>query len=284
MVALPSFAADANDCELYYNLVEESFLSDDGTLIPSGSIAVTVTVSGFENFNASTTKLDFPDYYQLICNGNNEVVLDKEEVLNESMVANAKSTSGDTLCVTSACADSCVANGTLFTIYFSTNASVLDDFVLVESFVTTEYEEPNFVPMLPEIGNMGNIVSPDQWRYDEGIYIGYYVVGDTNDNGVINSVDACNIMQKHARYAQDHNYVEGTSDYNNAEIPISEVRNYFNASDVPFVYSPDADQDGSVGLDDAQAILVYAANVGVGIINGPIGTVVDMIYQSFPPY
>lgn len=104
--------------------VESDILTEsidvDGVTIPSGTVAVTVSVDNNDGLSYSATKLDIGSA-DVVTNDMGYPVVMKRDVLNNSIVASAKN--DNILVVSSASATECNIDGEMFTFFVSDNYS-----------------------------------------------------------------------------------------------------------------------------------------------------------------
>ncbi len=267
VVAMPVSAAEINAYSVSYETLTTAITTEDGSTVPAGAVAVTMSINNNSGFDANTFKLNIKDGSAIMLNEEGTPIVDTGNVLNGAMIGAAENEG--LLCVTAAMGQSNCANGELFTVYVtSTDSSVVNiaEMVSVQPENLTEITETEIT--LPG--------TAQTYSFIENGYICFYG-GDCNNDNQVNSVDASLIMQA----------LNGMN-------PMSlDVDNYNYANYFPSVIrndQPDANGDGFITHSgsptpqnsDAQTILSYAASEGVGKTYTGYGS--DTVGQKIEAY
>ena len=243
MACVPASAVSTSNYNVSYDTLTQAISTDDGSMIPAGSIAVTVSVTGNRGFNANTFVLDVGDENSVILNESGHPAVTKSQAFSSALVASDFADS--TVCVAVAMSNAFCANGDLFTIYLDGSNTVNEETEIIstdEQRVTTDAKETtehnNNTRSFTEYDSVQN-----QW------WLMYYS-GDANDDNVVNASDATKILVK----------------LNSAGVPyfVVDIYNYSYYFPVMFRAQPDADKNGVINSTDASEILQYAASVGTG--------------------
>jgi len=255
MTALPTSASSFNDYELTYTTLTEALTTNDGSIIPAGAVAISASIDGNTGFNANTIKLDTGSNCTVITDVDGNPVIETGSALNDAMIGMA--VNNDTVCVTTALAQSCMSNGNLFTFFvipdtlFDTeDVSIID--VQQETEQASSMQGLNQGMMNPGSNGLNSVMDPVT-------HVFYIKRGDVNNNNVVNSADATVIMQVYANASCKYDDDPST------------ILSKFPSCLV--WYQADANGDEIVShikpnlpeLSDAKTILMYAASVGVGV-------------------
>lgn len=144
----------------------------DGTVIPVGSTAVTVSIENNTGFFDSVTKLDV-GLSGVILDSSGRPVIDEGELYSDACVSSVKN--NNIVVVSSAAAEENTHDGEMFTFFLSNN---VDDVTIVG---------------IPDKSiNMSSVASINT-------VFGYYI-GDLDGDGYIDSTDASAIMAAYTRY------------------------------------------------------------------------------------
>lgn len=241
--AMPVSAAQLNAYSVSYETLTEAIETTEGDTIPAGAVAVTMSVDNNTGFNANTLTLDIANGYTVITNDENNPIVQKDKVLAEANIAGAVSQDGTTLCVAVGSGVQCEADGQMFTVYFDKNHHADSDFVSVQN---TEFSISS-----------GDIITTS----GAGLYAqyGYYYVGDTDNNGIVNSSDAADIYTAVRNRGDSFCIDEDFFDFNRE---VYFVNSYFPNAEC--YLAPDATENLFIDNADGDAILVYSANTGAG--------------------
>lgn len=196
--SLASVSASATDntnqIDITTETIETSIVADNGVIIPSGATAVTVSISGNTGFSAKGVKLDIGEC-DVISDVNGTPVVDSGDVIGDSIVG-AMENDG-VMMIASASADESTEDGDIFTFY-----------------VSGESDDISVIDIDPVI----NTASPMAVRYR-------YMIGDATGNGVIDLMDASEILTAVSTYQ---------SESNSENLPVStanaNLSHYFSSS------------------------------------------------------
>jgi hypothetical protein len=141
----------------------------DDTVIPAGSVAISVSISNNAGFRAYSTKLELGSAYDIIVDENNYPVVDAGSAIGDSRIGSSRN---DNIAVVStASANENREDGEMFTIYATKDNTNMNTFISV-----CEFDE--------------DVDSPSY-------YIGNYncfKIGDVDDDRHINALDATCVL------------------------------------------------------------------------------------------
>ena len=141
----------------------------DDTVIPAGSVAISVSISNNAGFRAYSTKLELGSAYDIIVDENNYPVVDAGSAIGDSHIG---SSSNDNIAVVStASSNENCEDGEMFTIYATKDNTNMNTFISVCEN-NTEVYSPDYV-----INNNN-----------------YYKIGDIDDDWHINALDATGVL------------------------------------------------------------------------------------------
>ena len=248
MTVLPTSAVQTTEYTVSYDTLTQAIQTEDGSTVPAGSVAVTVSVSGNIGFDANTFNLDIGEDNSILTNLEGNPIITKEHAFGDALVAAA--TDDSQVCVTAAMSSFFRSNGELFTFYLANGAS--------EDVEITSTNEEALLIMggslsgEPDATNLIIEYHPPYMEY-------YYLSGDATNDNLVNANDATAIYQGIS--------AAGGGEINVVNDPVS---TYF--PNISFASQPDANQSGWINTYDATAVLQYAASVGVGTIpSGSVG-------------
>ncbi|MBR4101850.1 MAG: hypothetical protein IKK51_08260 [Oscillospiraceae bacterium] len=248
--AMPASAEERNVYSVSYETLTTAITTEDGSTVPAGTVAVTMSINNNSGFNANTLTLDIDEGYSVITNNDGKPILDKGAVLANSLTSASVSNDEETLCVVSASATTSYADGELFTVYFFAENTTTD-------FVSIDDTEAEIA--------LGIIPLANDYVMDS------YFVGDTNGedwivtstgrHAPVDAVDAANIMVACCNYGRPFDIFNETD---------SVIWGYF--PDLKHREALDVNNNNACDNRDANDILDYAAEVGAGNpYSGPIG-------------
>lgn len=263
LASLAAMSASAtqinNDYSVSYETLTEAVVTEDGTAVPAGAVAVTMSIEGNTGFAANTLALQIADNYNVLKTTDGKPVLEKGAVLDEFHIAVEENQ--NKICVATAAGFETNRDGELFTVYVTeTDVSELDD--TVAAIVKPE-EDMTPIPLSV---------------YATGLR------GDVNGDSRINAVDASLI------YRAVDQYGIGTEDYKYIQYPDLEYYPTYFRTVFPNTPGPGAvncfDSEECIrnlilyGIDsrvvdkyDAEEILQYSASQGAGVeYKGMVGT------------
>ncbi len=223
------------------------------TIIPAGSVAVTVNINNNYGFSASATKLNIGEFADVVVDEEGCPIVTKGDVLDDCITASA--VKDGTIVVSSASDKKTNKDGEMFTIYVAENYSgvsvkdITNESILME---TDTEANTNAVAYRYKIGNVDNDQyinavdatmvlhatsvfkdkNPDKNPNADftvslaNEYIDEYFpnirsarVADTNKNGIINKADANNILKFYSYvstgYTIEEAYNELSVEYDN---------------------------------------------------------------------
>ena len=241
IAVIPTSAVDTYNYSVSYETLTQALEVTDGSVVPAGSVAVTVSIEGNRGFDANTVVLDIGDDNSAIMDRSGSPVVTKGHDFNDAIIA---ADSADSLVsVAAAMSETFDDDGELFTIYLDASNPVIEN---VEILSTDEQSIPTM-----GIGSLGNGCGTNAFTkpYNGHTYLCYYS-GDANDDNLVNAADASLIRSK----------------LNSAGVTYFIVAsyNYQNYFPVYFAAQPDADMNGFINDNDAVEILKYATAYAVG--------------------
>jgi len=241
---LSSFAAmsaEAVGTDRYtvtYEVLTAAHETADGTIVPAGAVAASVSVNRNTGFVADTLKLAVADGVTGVTNAQGLLAVDAGAVVEDGLVAAAISEDNDLICISAASARSCDDDGVIATVYLMpTDSSNTSDLLTVDTFEACTATAAAMTPAQPN------------W------YIDYYYVGDASGDEQVNAVDASDILA--ALYAHGNGFYFGTSTGTPAVI-------YQYFPDAEYYAAPDANESYAIDNTDASLILTYSVEQGVG--------------------
>ena len=254
---LASFAAmnvDASNTNRYsvsYETLTQTVEMADGTMVPAGSVAVTVEISNNTIFRGDVVVLSINDNHTILTNVDGAPLLSTGEAFENAMMVAVTSESKDTVSVASAVAGCTTTSGAMFTVYVEvSDDSDVDDFAEIVPCTDVSVMDSGDITLL----------SPNEWV--NGRF--RYKPGDCNNDYTVNAVDASYIM-----YALSDNNIQNVSNmqYTGFNVPYHRhtnlAANYFPNN--AFIDCCDATWDGYIYWDDAEDILAFSAAEGLGI-------------------
>ncbi len=264
--AMTASAASINAYSVSYETLTAAITTTDGSTIPAGSVAVTMSINHNTGFNANTLTLDIDEDCSVLTDADGKPIVEKGAVLAGALTSAAVSADGTTLCVVSASAAVNSTDGALFTVYFAADAANTQS-----GFVSIDDTEPAVAT------GISSAASP----FSANFIIDYYIVGDTNDEEIVrdasgaklyapvDAVDAANVLMLVAEHGTDFDVIALGWDV--VDLYFTEAAHYD---------APDADKNKYIDNEDAADMLDYSAIVGagnVGSYNGPIGEEIPFI-------
>ncbi|MDE7138738.1 MAG: hypothetical protein K2O29_09850 [Ruminococcus sp.] len=208
-------------------------------VIPAGASAVTVSISGNNGLNSSSTKLIGGDAYNIIEVAENQPVLNKGAVLDDLSVVSTEN--NNCIAVVAASADYTDSDGDMFTFY-------------IEKVNDSGDTSINIVDMPSlKVSDTVSTFSVNGFKYA--------TCGDVNDDGYIDAVDASQVFSAVAKYTKAN-----TSDPE-AEHFTPFLANLFLSDYLPYApcaETADTNMDGLIQDIDAEKIMKYYAAAAVG--------------------
>jgi hypothetical protein len=242
-----SAAVEENFLSINTEVITEAFTTTDGTVIPAGTTAVTLNISDNTGFDSFTTKLNIGSA-ELIVDEDGTPVYTAGDVLENAMVASA--TNNGLVSVVSASSEEIDFDGELITFYISSGfvgASILDEDL--ESFT-------------------GYAASPASTLIS-------YTIGDVNQDGAIDAVDASGILHAIDVYKNDYKISSRPNlTVSFANLHKSEMLPYASTAE-----AADADINDVINDTDAENVLDYYSQKSVGITNPHVAHVGELKYK-----
>lgn len=228
LATLPSFAVNderTNIIGTSAQMLENDLRLDSGIVIPSGSVALTVSIDSNDGFITSALKLDV-EGADILLDVNDKPIITKGEVLSNSLISAAAEDNQIVVSSAAAAVDATYDDGDMFTIYLSEEPSD----VLVYDISDFSISAENY--------NTGN-------RWQKGHR------GDVDIDNNINAID-CSYVLAVVQY-QDDMSVADINAYHSDLLPCGA-----NAG------LADTDRSLSVNSTDAQKILDFYSYVAIG--------------------
>lgn len=220
--AFPIVSASAvetpNTLSVSTEILGESVTVDE-TVIPEGSVAVTVSVSNNRGFDASMTKLKLGKAYDVITNEKGIPVCDLGEAATNSLIAGSEN--NNVVAFSMACSDTNTSDGNLFTFYASADDSESLDITVIDS----EYSSRS-----------------SRGKATKSILSGYYKIGDVDNDSYVSAADASDVL-----HAIGLNGKKLSVSVANQNLP------YYFPSDKNIVCAESGDPDLSGTLTEADA-------------------------------
>lgn len=245
LMAMPVSAANVNVYSISYETLAESIETSDGSIVPAGAVAVTMSIDGNTGFDFNTLTIQIDDDCNILTDTMNQPILETGEVLNGFHVAVDENQ--NKICVATASSFETRQDGDLFTIYVNSTEA--------ENIAEIKTEAP--------AASINTLVSGR--------------VGDVNNNGVINSQDAAAIYTAVSNngsaivYSALSNITYLHSLFPNA--PERQAVNCINSANWVQIYNQTGVDPRVVDSNDGDEILVYAAHHGSGsFYSGSVGS------------
>lgn len=230
--------AKENILSVSTEILSESVIIDN-TVIPAGTSAVTVSISGNNGLSSSSAKLVVGDAYNIITVSENQPVLNEGAVLDDFSVVSAEN--NNCIAVVAASADYTYRDGDMFTFY---------------------------VEKVNDSGDTSiNIVDMPSLKVEEAVStfsvngFKYATCGDVNDDGYIDSVDATQVfsaVDKYTKANPSDTEVEHFTPFL-ANLFLSDYLPY-----APCAETADTNMDGVIQDTDAEKIMKYYSAKAVG--------------------
>lgn len=271
VAAMPVSAVNVNAYSVSYETLTSAITTDNGNTIPAGAVGVTVSIEENTGFDGNTLVLEVANGYQAYTDNDDMLILQNGNVLANALISGSVSENGEKICIATAAANTCSADGELFTFYMTaTTRNYTPNFVSVES---TDEVTVDLATMSNT--NSDNGISTCSWLDTETEWYEnwFYCAGDANDdtvnanNKIINAIDASLILQA-CEIAPNHELL--VSDLNDA----GNWNQYF-PSRMP--ECADANGNTVITIQDASDVLNYSSFIGAGHTDeeysGYVGTV-----------
>ncbi len=250
VAALNVSATQANTYTVAYDTVTESFETESGVAVPTGAIAVTMSINRNTGFDSNTFALQLDDDYTIISNATGEVAWEKGYALNGFHAAIDEN--DNKICVATAASFESRLDGDLFTVYVSKNAPIASENV-AEIIALEDY---------PPSASVNTLV------------VG--LIGDVNNNGVVNSSDATAIYSAVENNNGQFFYSAlAVTSYMHTYFPNTPSRKALNCINNPnwvTIYNQTGIDTRVVDDSDGDEILVYAVKHANGsFYSGMVG-------------
>ena len=230
-----SAAEAVNAVNVSYSTVAETFTAADGTVIPEGATAVTLSIENNTGFSASDITLNATADLLAV---DGMVAATNGSAYGDAIVSAVQN--GSKVVITSASLDDSKDDGTLVTFYTTSDAEVTVEDASFESVKNNE------------------ISCYTSQQYD------FYVIGDLNSDEQVNSKDAA-IMLSAYNIAEADGSLLTTANGKALMVSIAKM------NPAKYVEAADGNKDGrimncdDVNYSDVKQLLNYAAATGAGL-------------------
>ena len=228
-----------NAVNVSYSTVAETFTAADGTVVPAGATAVTLSIENNTGFSASDITLNATADLLAV---DGMVAATNGSAYGDAIVSAAQN--GSKVVITSASLDDSKNDGTLVTFYTTSDAEVTVEDASFESVKNNE-------------------ISSQQ--YD------FYVIGDLNSDEQVNSKDAA-IMLSAYNIAEADGSLLTTANGKALMVSIAKMNPAkYKLDSAKKVEAADGNKDGrimncdDVNYSDVKQLLNYAAATGAGL-------------------
>ena len=232
-----SAAEAVNAVNVSYSTVAETFTAADGTVVPAGATAVTLSIENNTGFSASDITLNATADLLAV---DGMVAATNGSAYGDATVSAAQN--GSKVVVTSASLDNSKNDGTLVTLYTTSDAKVTVEDASFESVKNNE------------------ISCYTSQQYD------FYVIGDLNSDEQVNSKDAA-IMLSAYNIAEADGSLLTTANGKALMVFIAKMNPAkYKLDSAKKVEAADGNKDGRImNCDDVKQLLNYAAATGAGL-------------------
>lgn len=213
--------------------ISEDLVLSDGNIIPTGSVALTVSIANNTGFDASTTKLDIGNTNVLV-DAEGKPIVSKEDLLEKSTVVSVAK--DNHIAVSSVLCSNVIEDGDMFTIYLSNLPSSVSVWSINDASVdSVQGNTRDGIYRIGDVNNNGYIDSVDASQVAQAVtlysgseygmlpvstantnlslyfpYIPNAEIADTNLNGIINHIDQMNIMYFYTYLSVGYSMEEAT--------------------------------------------------------------------------
>lgn len=203
--------------------VSKVLVLSDGNVIPAGSVALTVSIANNTGFDASTTKLDIGNA-NILVDDKGDPIVSKDDLLEDSVVVSVAK--DNYVAVSSILSSDADEDGEMFTIYLSELPSSVSVWNVNDAAVDLNQ------------GNTRDTV---------------YHIGDVNNNGYIDSVDASQVASVYVNFPLEMVTVEDVND---------DLSTYFPY--IPDAAIADTNKNGWLTEVDSRHIMRFYTLLSVG--------------------
>ncbi|MDE6783996.1 MAG: hypothetical protein K2J26_01265 [Ruminococcus sp.] len=229
--AFSAFASEENVISLSSASLNSAITTDDGTVIPVGATAITVTISNNTGFYNKSVKFDAGSA-DIIVDEAGVPVVDCGSVLKESVIG--ASENNGVMMIATASAEISSGDGDIFTFYVNSNS---DDVSVTD------------VDSVCPAKNATYAVAGRP----------YYIIGDIDNDGYINSSDASFILSAVSRYKEK---------YHDDVLPVplanSDLTYYFPSHTPAKAEVADCNENGYITRYDAECAMNYYSAMATG--------------------
>lgn len=229
--AFSSFASNENAISLSSVSLTSAITTDDGTVIPSGATAITVSISNNTGFYNKSVMFN-TGLADIIVDEAGIPVVDCGSVLEESVIG--ASENDGVMMIATASAEISTGDGDIFTFYVNSNS---EDVNIMESSSTYLTE---------------NISSTMARRP-------YYIIGDVDNSGTINSSDVSYILSAISQYRDLY-----FDDVLPVSVANSNLTYYFPYHTPARAQAADSNENGYITNYDAQCAMNYYSAMSTG--------------------
>lgn len=226
MASSNAFADEGKTLNVSTEILSEA-ITVDGTVVPAGTVAITVNVSNNDGFKASATKLVMSTSDFLVDEDGNPIVITGELLSNSIISAAVKD---NNIVVSTASAEEATEDGEMFTIFANSASSRISVYDISSTSVALPVQNTRDV-------------------YE-------YYIGDSNHNTYINSTDASNVLTAVQNYAGN---IYGTLPVSVADASLSTYFPYLH-----YAAEVDTNKNGIINKKDSDNILDFYNLVSVG--------------------
>lgn len=221
----------------------------DETVIPAGSVAITVNINNNDGFASSATKLNVGTSADVVVDETGCPVITKGNVLDDSITASA--VNNGTVVVSSASSKKTSKDGEMFTIYVADNYSGASVEDITDKSVSIATD---------------NTAATLSTKY-------VYRIGNVDNDKYINSVDASQVLVAIEDYNKKYS---GDLTVKFANAHISEYFPYVFCSEVA-----DTNKDGKIRKADANNILKFYTYVSTDYSADEAYEILSKEYDNF---
>lgn len=248
-VGIIANAEETNAVSISYETLAAAVTADNGTIIPAGSVAVTLNISDNTGFDSYITTLNI-NSAELIVDNNGAPIYSTGDILENALIASA--TSNGLVSFASASAENISSDGEMITFYVSSGfegASIVNEQILSSAEVN-EYA-----------------VSPASTLYS-------YYIGDTTQDNLINITDATEILSAVSIF--NSTYKNNLSP--NLTTKFAELHKNELLPKALVVEAADSDLDKIIDATDAQNVLQYYANIAACLDDPSVAHIGELVY------
>jgi len=159
-----------NSLSVSKTVLTSDLTADNGSVIPAGTVSISVSISNNSGFDSTMTKLELGDSYDVIVDKDSKPVINTGSAMGNSSVSSAEN--NNTVAVVSSSSIKNENDGLLFTLFANENNGDTD--ITVTDMEFSSIDESDSVTS----------ISP---------YSSYYIIGDVNNDGRVNASDSSSV-------------------------------------------------------------------------------------------